>query len=204
MAVRRVALLRGINVGKAKRIAMADLRRVVESLGATDVATLLNSGNVVYSAAGGRTHADATRIAAAVAQELGVATDVTVLDREELEAALRANPLRTIASDPSRLLLLALADARRARALEPLLARRWKPEVLAIDGRVAWLWCARGIVDSPLWAAANRALGGTGTARNLATMNRIAERLAGGTAAPGRAPSPRTPRTRAAPGKGPP
>jgi len=44
-----VALLRGINVGKAKRIAMADLRALIEGLGYTDVRTLLNSGNVVFS-----------------------------------------------------------------------------------------------------------------------------------------------------------
>ena len=43
-----IALLRGINVGKAKRVAMADLRKLVEKLGYTDVRTLLNSGNVVF------------------------------------------------------------------------------------------------------------------------------------------------------------
>ena len=44
------ALLRGINVGKAKRLAMADLKAIVESLGHRDVRTLLNSGNVVFEA----------------------------------------------------------------------------------------------------------------------------------------------------------
>lgn len=38
---RRVALLRGINIGTAKRVAMADLRALVEGLGYTDVRTLL-------------------------------------------------------------------------------------------------------------------------------------------------------------------
>ena len=46
---RSVALLRGINVGKQPRIAMAPLRSLFESLGATDVATYLQSGNVVFS-----------------------------------------------------------------------------------------------------------------------------------------------------------
>ena len=48
-----IALLRGINVGTAKRVAMADLRRIVEDLGYQDVATLLNSGNVVFRDADG-------------------------------------------------------------------------------------------------------------------------------------------------------
>ena len=48
--VRYVALFRGINVGRAKRVAMADLRTLFEGLGYGDVRTLLNSGNVVFSA----------------------------------------------------------------------------------------------------------------------------------------------------------
>src|ERR1043165_6840469 len=46
---RYVALFRGINVGKAKRIAMADLRKLLEKLGYTAVATLLNSGNAIFT-----------------------------------------------------------------------------------------------------------------------------------------------------------
>src|ERR1043165_9069038 len=49
---RYVALFRGINVGKAKRIAMADLRALLVELGYSRVATLLNSGNVVFSGDG--------------------------------------------------------------------------------------------------------------------------------------------------------
>ena len=45
-----VALLRGINVGRAKRVAMADLRALFEQLGFGDVRTLLNSGNVGFRA----------------------------------------------------------------------------------------------------------------------------------------------------------
>jgi uncharacterized protein (DUF1697 family) len=46
---RQVALLRGINVGSSKRIAMADLRAMMAALGYRDAETLLQSGNVVYS-----------------------------------------------------------------------------------------------------------------------------------------------------------
>src|SRR5204863_1567267 len=50
MAATHVALLRGINVGTAKRVAMADLRQLMTGLGYSDVRTLLNSGNVVFTA----------------------------------------------------------------------------------------------------------------------------------------------------------
>ena len=52
MAANHVALLRGINVGTAKRVAMEDLRALMGGLGYGDVRTLLNSGNVVFSANG--------------------------------------------------------------------------------------------------------------------------------------------------------
>ncbi len=69
---RYVALFRGINVGKAKRIAMADLRALLESLGYTDVKTLLNSGNAVFTGRAGAPDKHAARIRAAVAKKLGV------------------------------------------------------------------------------------------------------------------------------------
>ena len=48
--MRYAALLRGINVGGNKKIAMAELRPMVESLGFSDAKTLLQSGNLVFTA----------------------------------------------------------------------------------------------------------------------------------------------------------
>jgi len=50
MDSRQVALIRGINMARAKWIAMADLRRMMERLGYRDCRTLLNSGNVIFTA----------------------------------------------------------------------------------------------------------------------------------------------------------
>ena len=52
--MRVVGLLRGVNLGPSRRLKMADLRAAVESLGHTDVETYLQSGNVVFTPAGGR------------------------------------------------------------------------------------------------------------------------------------------------------
>ena len=46
---RKVALLRGINVGRSARIAMADLRACTEDAGCTEVRTVLATGNVVLT-----------------------------------------------------------------------------------------------------------------------------------------------------------
>jgi hypothetical protein len=68
---------------------------------------------------------------------------------------------------------MVLRDRAARAALEPLLAQRWDPDTLALGHRVAHLWCADGIAQSRLWAAANRAVGEAGTARNLTTMARL-------------------------------
>lgn len=179
MSERRVALLRGINVGRAKRLAMADLRALVEDLGYGDVRTLLNSGNIVFTVPSARRGDAATRIEKAIASQLGVSTRVTVLTAAEVVAAVRDNPLGKVADNPSRLLVMVLADATARTLLEPLLEQPWEPEAIALGKRVAYLWCPRGVIDSRLSVAVSRALGGVGTARNMATMIKL-QALAGG------------------------
>ena len=175
----RVALLRGINVGKAKRIAMADLRGLVESLGYGDVRTLLNSGNVVFSVPRERAGDPASRIQAAIATELGVSTRVTVLRWKDLAEAVRDNPHSAIALDPSRLLFLVPPEPEALGQLKPLLKQRWAPEELAIGRRLAYLWCAGGVLDSPLLTAVSRTLEDRCTARNLTTMTKLAAMIEG-------------------------
>ena len=173
MTNRRVALLRGINVGTAKRIAMADLRRLFEDLGYRDVRTLLNSGNVVFTVDKSGGGPDGARIEKAIAKRLGVTTRVIVLSRKEVAAAVDENPFASVADDPARLLVVALRDAGAVAQVRPLLEQRWTPEAIALGKRVAYLWCAKGIVDSRVWAAVNRAVGDGGTARNIATMTKL-------------------------------
>lgn len=169
----RVALLRGINVGRAKRLAMADLRALVEGLGYGDVRTLLNSGNVVFTVPKAARGDAASRIEKAVASRLGVVSRVTVLTAAEVAAAVLDNPLVGAAKDPSRLLVTVLADRAARTRLEPLLKERWTPEALALGKRVAYVWCPRGVIDSRLMAAISRLVGEDGTARNMATMAKI-------------------------------
>jgi uncharacterized protein (DUF1697 family) len=168
---RRVALLRGINVGKAKRISMAQLRSLVEELGFRDVRTLLNSGNIVFTAAG---RGDpAARIEKALAEKIGVSSRVTVLTGEEFATAVVENPLLEVADNHSRLLVGFLADAAEVETLNPLLEKEWTPEALAVGTRVAYLWCPAGVLESPLGDALNRALRDRVTVRNWATVTKL-------------------------------
>src|ERR1051325_1899240 len=172
--VKQVALLRGINnAGKGARVAMADLRELFEGLGFRDVRTLVNSGNVEFSVPARRRGNVLALIEKALASKLHLTTPVTVLTAEEVAAAVRDNPFSRIASNPSHLLVVVPLISSRLRRLQPLLEERWTPEAFALGSRVAYLWCARGVAKSPLWAAVERALERSGTARNIETMTRI-------------------------------
>jgi uncharacterized protein (DUF1697 family) len=172
VAGRQVALLRGINVGRAKRVEMADLRALVESLGYTDVRTLLNSGNVVFTAPRAAPGKAAARIEEALAGQLGISARVTVFTAAELAAAVRDNPLLEVAGDPSRHFVAFLADPADRR-LEPLAGQEWAPEVLALGPRVAYIWCPEGLLASRLSEAVGRALGDAVTTRNWATVTKL-------------------------------
>src|SRR5581483_1780771 len=86
-----VALLRGVNVGGVK-LAMADLRAVLSSLGYADVSTYIQSGNALFSTDRADTAALADEIEAALDKQLGLRPRVLVLTRDELAQVIRDNP----------------------------------------------------------------------------------------------------------------
>jgi uncharacterized protein (DUF1697 family) len=173
MPRRHVALLRGINVGRAKRIAMADLRLVVAGLGYLDVRTLLNSGNVIFTVPGTVRGDPAARIQHAIAAHLGVSSRVTVLTGAELEVIITDNPLAKSATDPSRLLLTVLTTPADRTRIAPLTEQDWSPDALALGTRVAYQWCPDGMLDSRLVQAISRIVGDGATTRNWATMTKL-------------------------------
>ena len=173
-----VALLRGVNnIGAGRRVAMVDLRGLFERLGFRDVRTVLNSGNVVFSTpTRGRAEVLA-RIEKALSARLGLRTPVIVLSGREVAAAVCDNPFTRVATSPSLLLLVVPRERRDLERLRPLLKDKFSPEALALGTRVAYVWCANGVPRSPLWAAVDRALGRTGTVRNIGTFARAAALL---------------------------
>jgi uncharacterized protein (DUF1697 family) len=170
---RCVALLRGINVGKAKRIAMADLRELIEGLGYSGVRTLLNSGNVVFDAPRADTAHIAVAIEKAIIERFGFGAAVVVVTAKELEAIVAADPLSKVAVNPSRYLVAFVTDVRRLADAKALSAQSWSPEALALGKGAAYLWCADGINESKLVLAFYRATRESATMRNWATVLKL-------------------------------
>src|SRR6266496_1803101 len=97
-----IAFLRGINVGRAKRLPMADLRELVEGLGHPNARTLFNSGNVVFDAHRVNVGKIARSVEVAIADKFGFAVAVVVLTATDLAAIISENPLQVIATEPSK------------------------------------------------------------------------------------------------------
>jgi uncharacterized protein (DUF1697 family) len=167
-----VALLRGVNIGKAKRVPMERLRALLAGLGYTDVRTLLNSGNAVFRSTSRSPAACAGAIEGALAGELEVAVPVVVLSARTLDRVVAGNPFAG-AADPSRLLVAftqEAADLASLRAIEPLVA---PAEGFAIGSDAAYLYCAAGILQSKAGEALLGRLGRSATTRNWATTLKL-------------------------------
>ncbi len=180
-----VALLRGINLGGRNKVAMADLRQVVISLGHADVATYIQSGNVVFSSQEADTTALAQALEEAIAAELGVRVRVVVLSREELAQAMRDNPYSDepnqkavhavfLSGTPGPEVAESLADARR-RAEQKQQGHRDSAQVV---GRTIFLHTPDGFGRSELAAlivsgSRGRSSDLVGTARNWATVTKL-------------------------------
>ena len=172
-----VALLRGINVGRAKRVAMADLRALLANLGYSGVRTLLNSGNALFCAEVGAPDVHADRIRQALVSELKVGAAVVVKSADEFAAVVSENPLLGLATDPSRLLVAFTQQPAALAGLAGLVGGDWSPEALAVGHGAAYLWCPNGVIDSRLVQAVSRELGDLATTRNWSTVSALAELL---------------------------
>jgi uncharacterized protein (DUF1697 family) len=164
-----VALIRGINVGKNKQVAMAELRAACERIGFHGVRTLLNSGNVVFSTALSP-RAAAAKLERALEKEIRVPARVLVLTAAEIDATVAKNSLLRRATNPSRLFVGFLWEP--VAALEVMRRQHWGENALALGPQAAYLWCPDGF-DSPLVKAFHRAVGTGVTVRSWATVQKL-------------------------------
>jgi uncharacterized protein (DUF1697 family) len=177
VALDHVALLRGINVGTAKRVPMVELRAAAESLGHERPATLLNSGNLVFAAARPLGPDDADALRTAVRDRTGVDAELVVLSGEAFVRIATANPLRDESREP-KLLSVAFAQAGRPVAEEAPPAPDLAPELMVVTGEAVYQWLPDGVLASRVPAAWWRSLSVPVTARNDATVRKIEALLA--------------------------
>jgi len=175
-AATHIALLRAINVGGTKKIAMADLRDFMGALRFQDVQSLLQTGNLVFRSDAG-TNADLERLLETEAKKrLDLDTDFFVRSAEEWEAVIAQNPFPDeAASDPGHLVVMALKDAPAAASVSALRAAIQGPELVSAADKQLYAVYPAGIGRSRLTLKLiESALGTRATGRNWNTVLKLA------------------------------
>jgi uncharacterized protein (DUF1697 family) len=168
-----VLLLRGINLGPRRRVAMPELRRLLTGAGYRDPLTYLQSGNVVLSSEQSP-EALAGECRRLISERFGFDIDVLVRTREELSEIVQRNPLGEVATNPKRYQVSFLSEKPGSEVLDGLERLATPPERLVALGREIYAWHPDGVARSRLWAnLAGSGLGVTATARNWTTVTSL-------------------------------
>lgn len=168
-----VALLRGINLGSRNRIAMADLRELVEKLGGDDVRTYLQSGNAVFRSRETPAKLEAA-LERAIKRALGLDVTALVRTKKQLLKIVEGNPFPKAA--PKTVHVALLATKPKAPGARKLRGGSFDPDELEIAGREVYLHCPKGYGSTKLSNAfLEKQLGVAATTRNWRTMTSLAE-----------------------------
>jgi uncharacterized protein (DUF1697 family) len=169
----RVALLRGINVGGRNALPMAELVAVLEELGARNVKTYIQSGNVVFVSPEKSALWLSNTISREIMNRRGFEPHVLVLDPEDIERAIRKNPFPESANDLKALHAGFLASVPEKPDLKTLESLKSKSERFHLIDQVFYLHAPEGIGRSKLAANAEKVLRVPMTDRNWRTVCKI-------------------------------
>ena len=174
-----VALLRGINVGGNKPIAMPALREMLAQLGFDDVRSILQSGNLVFRSSTRVNRALENRLESETAARLGLQADFLIRTAREWRTIVARNPFRKAAeSDPAHLVVMLLKTVPKADAIKAAQGAIAGRETIRADGRQLYIVYPAGIGTSRLTnALLEKKLGTRGTARNWNTVLKLATLL---------------------------
>jgi len=177
---RYVAFLRGINLGKNRRVKNPDLVAAFEAIGCGEVATFRASGNVVFGAEGTEA-AVRERVEAGLREGLGY--EVVAFLRSLGEVAEIAGrspfPAKAVSTSKGKLQVALLPGRPTAKAAGAALGHATEEDQLALEGRELFWLPSGGISESELDLKAVEGAVGPWTMRTMGTVEQIAARHCG-------------------------
>jgi uncharacterized protein (DUF1697 family) len=171
-----VILLRGVNVG-GHRLAMADFKRTLESLGCADVVTYIQSGNAVVTPPPDADFSDgmfATTLGTALSEVASYEIPVVTRTGAELEAVVDANPYDV--AEGKHLHVTFYDEPPAPELLDGLDLDAFLPEACTVSGREIYLHVPKGMGVAKLPIQVERAArrtGQPGTTRNWNTVLKL-------------------------------
>ena len=167
-----ILLLRGINVGGRNVLPMKDLVALLEDLGCRNVRTYIQSGNVVV-----QTSKDASnlskQVSAKVKERRGFEPCALLIELQDFERAIAANPFPEAESDPKALHFGFLDSMPLKPNLKKLEALKTKNERFQLIDKVFYLHAPDGVGRSKVAANSERLLGSSMTDRNWRTVSKL-------------------------------
>jgi uncharacterized protein (DUF1697 family) len=173
-----LALLRAVNVGGKSKLPMKELRDAMQAAGFANVATYIQSGNVLFDAPDADRDALPGRLAALIEREFGVRSPVVLRTRDELAQAIANYPFAGDGTPAKLLHIMFLADLPAPANVAALDPNRSPGDDYVVIGRDVHIRFGAGVAGSKLTNAYFDAkLGTVGTARNLRTANTLLEMI---------------------------
>jgi uncharacterized protein (DUF1697 family) len=177
---RYALLLRGVNVGANNSLPMSELRKMLETIGASDVQTYVQSGNAVFGTE--RRAADLTQaLETSLAATMGRPIATTLRTLAQMRAVVLGNPFVKVATNPTYLCVTFLSQAPKKSELALLLGQDFTPELFHVSRTEIYSWHPNGQGRSALaHALQSLPLRGTVTTRNWKTVLKLLNMLGGG------------------------
>jgi len=137
---KKIAILRGINVGGKRKILMAELKSLCEDLGWKNVATYIQSGNLIFTS--DKTNSELEKnLEIALTENFGFDVPVIVRSLEELQTSIDKNPFLGEDADINQLHLTFLKEKPTKENEEKILAFNYEPDQFSIDGKDVFIFC---------------------------------------------------------------
>jgi uncharacterized protein (DUF1697 family) len=176
--MRRLGLLRGLNVGGNNRISMAELTAVFEAAGCTEVSTYIQSGNVVFKASAAVCKRLTSTVPALLVERHGLTSPLVLREAAQVARVLASNPFLARGTAPSTHHVVFLAQTPKPSLVKGLDPKRSTPDEFVVQGSEVFLWLPNGLGRSKLsnvWFDSKLAT--VSTVRNWNTVLELGRRL---------------------------
>jgi len=140
-----ISILRGINVSGQKKIPMAELKTLYHELKFKNIATYIQSGNVIFSTGQTNFKTLSRKIEQKIFEKYGFHVPVIIRTADEMQSAINNNPflkIKNIAID--KLHVTFLEDNPNNDHIEKIKAYQYEPDKFIIVGKEVYLSCPDG------------------------------------------------------------
>lgn len=132
-----VAFLRGINVGGHHKVPMVELKSTLAGMGFSDITTLLNSGNVVFSTAATEIAALEDVMAEGLEKKFGFAIPVLIRKMEDIQRLISSNPFKNVEVHKDlRLYVTFLRESPQSNLRLPWMSPDGSFQILSADDKI--------------------------------------------------------------------